>query len=131
MKILVVDDDFISRKVIAAILAEYGTVDIAVNGIEAGNAVALSYHENQPYDLICLDIQMPEMDGHEVLSHIRNNEEKAGILSSSGVKIIMTTGLKDMKNIMTAYNSLCDSYITKPIQKESLVNALKELNLID
>ncbi len=131
MKILVVEDDFISRKVIASILSEFGTVDIAVNGLEAQEAVQLALKEESPYNLICLDIMMPEMDGHEVLQKIRADEAATGEYLNNGVKIIMTTVLKDMKNVMKAYNNLCNGYLTKPIDRGELMAVLVELELVD
>lgn len=131
MKILVVEDDFISRKVITTILQDFGTVDIATNGLEAKEAVTLACAQKVPYDLICLDILMPEMNGHEVLQQIRDDEEKAGIPYAQGVKIIMTTALSDTTNLMTAYNNLCDGYITKPIERDAIIKVLHDLELID
>ncbi len=130
MKTLVVDDEFISRKILAVILGEFGSVDIAVNGVEAQDAIALALDEGEPYDLICLDIQMPGMDGHEVLQKIREKEEDAGIYYTNGVRVVMTTVMKDIKNLMAAYNNLCDGYITKPIERTKLLEVLKELELI-
>ncbi len=130
MKTLVVDDEFISRKILSVILGEFGTVDIAVNGVEAQEAIALALDEGEPYDLICLDIRMPGMDGHEVLQQIRQKEEEAGIYFTNGVRIVMTTAMKDMKNLMAAYNNLCDGYVTKPIEREKLIDVLKGLELM-
>lgn len=64
MKILIVEDDFYSRKILKKFLTAYGEVDIAINGEEAVAAFKLAWEENQPYDLITLDIMMPIMDGH-------------------------------------------------------------------
>ena len=65
IKTLIVEDDFACRKALQIFLSEYGNCFIAVNGCEAVEAVRQALDEDQPYDLICLDIMMPEMDGHE------------------------------------------------------------------
>ena len=98
MKILIVDDDFASRLLLQAVLSRYGECHIAVNGREAVEAFRAA-QENVGYDLICLDIMMPDVDGQTALKEIRALEEARGISSSAGAKIIMTTALDDMKTM--------------------------------
>jgi len=129
MKTLIVEDDFTSRLLLQELLKSYGPCHIAVNGKEAVEATAAAL-EDEPYDLICLDIMMPEMDGQEALRRIREQEEARDILSSNGAKIVMTTALDDIKNVSAAYQSLCDGYLTKPIQKAKLLEELRKLELI-
>ena len=130
MKTLIVEDDFTSRLLMQELLKSYGPSHIAVNGREAVEAALLALDAGEPYDLICLDIMMPEMDGQEALRKIRENEETRGILSSKGAKIVMTTALGDIQNVKTAYSALCDGYLNKPIQKTKLLEELRKLNLI-
>ena len=130
MKTLIVEDDFTSRLVLQSFLKSYGSSHTAVNGKEAVEAVRLSLEAEEPYDLICLDIMMPEMDGQEALSKIRNLEEAKGITSTNGAKILMATALADIKNVMKAYHGLCDGYLTKPIDKSKLIEELRKLNLL-
>ncbi|GAB6095625.1 response regulator [Desulfatiferula olefinivorans] len=130
MKTLIVEDDFTSRLLLQELLKSYGDSHIAVNGKEAVDAVRLALQTDEPYDLICLDIMMPEMDGQEALRQIREQEEAKGILSSHGSKIVMTTTHKDMKNLSDAFSSLCDAYLIKPIEKAKLIEELRKLELI-
>lgn len=130
MKTLIVEDDFVSRRLLQAFLSPYGVCDIAVNGCEALVAFSLAVEENAPYDLICLDIMMPEMDGYEVLKEIRKIEEERGVSGLSGVKIIMTTALSDPKNIMMAFKEQCEDYLIKPVEKMKLINKIQKLGLI-
>jgi two-component system chemotaxis response regulator CheY len=73
---------------------------------------------------------MPEMDGQAVLREIRAIEEGAGTRHERRAKILMTTALKDAKNVMTAFRELCDGYLVKPIDKAKLLKYLTELGLI-
>jgi two-component system, chemotaxis family, chemotaxis protein CheY len=130
MKTLIVEDDFTSRLLFQEFLKSYGQSHIAVNGREAIEAVCRALEAGEPYDLMCLDIMMPEMDGQEALKQIRKQEEIRGILPPDGVKVVMTTALDDIKNVLTAYHGLCDAYLTKPIRKEDLLNELRKLKLI-
>jgi two-component system chemotaxis response regulator CheY len=84
----------------------------------------------EPYDLICLDIVMPEMDGQEALKEIRCLEKKAGITGSDFTKIIMTTALADKTNVVEATLQGCDYFLVKPIQKAKLQEQLRKLKLI-
>jgi two-component system, chemotaxis family, chemotaxis protein CheY len=130
MKTLIVEDDFTSRLLLQEFLKSYGPSHIAVNGREAIEAVCRALEAGEPYDLICLDIMMPKMDGQEALKQIRKQEEIRGILPPDGVRVVMTTALGDIKNVLTAYHGLCDAYLTKPIRKEDLLNELRKLKLI-
>ncbi|MFY9742801.1 MAG: response regulator, partial [Candidatus Sulfotelmatobacter sp.] len=91
MRTLIVEDDFTSRLLLQSFLAQYGECHIAVNGTEAVAAFRAALENQQPYDLICMDIMMPEMDGQAAIQEIRAIEEAGGIISSNGAKIIMTT----------------------------------------
>lgn len=130
MKVLIVEDDFTSRFLLQEILKEFGTSHIAVNGKEAVQAVELALKSGEPYKLICMDIMMPEIDGQTAVKEIRETEERNGIISTDGAKIIMTTALNDIKSVSTAYSSLCDGYLTKPIDKKQLIQELQRLRLV-
>ena len=132
MKTLVVEDDFISRMILKKILSPYGQVDTVVNGKEAVQAFNLAIEDETPYDLICLDIMMPEMDGIEALKIIRQNEKARNISSKEETKIIMVTALDNPKEVIEAYyHGGCTTYLFKPIDKHKIINILKELKLIE
>lgn len=130
MKILIVEDDFSSRKILQSHLNAYGNCDIAIDGEEAMYAFNLAHKEKNPYNLIMLDIMIPKMDGRQVLSEIRKIESEKGLEGSDGVKIIMVTALNDPKNIMDAFKAQCDGYVTKPIYKDDLLKKIRKTGLI-
>ena len=131
MKTLVVEDDFASRKLMQRYLAPFGECDVVVDGQEAVEAFELALIENDPYDLICLDIMLPKKDGQQVLKEIRQLEKDRDIIGSDGVKILMTTALGDAKNVMEAFRSQCEGYLQKPVGREQIIRELKELKLIE
>ncbi|MEA1967571.1 MAG: response regulator, partial [Thermodesulfobacteriota bacterium] len=130
IRTLVVDDDFTNRLLLQELLKIYGPVHIAVNGKEAVDAIVAAGKNNTPYDLICLDIMMPEMDGQEALKQIRAHEAESGVMLGKGVKIIMTTALGDSKNVLASFKGACDGYIVKPIVRTKLIELLQKFSLI-
>ena len=131
MRTLIVEDDFIARRILKDILSPYGDCDIAIDGDEAIQAFRLAHEDNKPYDLICMDIMMPEIDGQEALRRIREIEKDTGIRPSGEVKVIMTTALSDPKNVVAAfYKGGATSYIVKPINKQKLLEEVRNLGLI-
>lgn len=130
MKILIVDDDFVCRNLLLAMVKDYGECDVAINGKEAISAVKNSIENKTPYNLIFLDIMLEEIDGHEVLKRIRDTESNYNIGGLDGAKIIMTTVLDDFASIKTAFAGQCEGYIVKPITKDKVDKQLKDLKLI-
>jgi two-component system chemotaxis response regulator CheY len=131
MKVLIVEDDFVSRRLLQKMLADFGECDIAVDGAEAVEAFKLSMQDGPRYDLICLDIMMPKMNGQEVLKTIRRIEREQEVSPQDEVKIIMTTALDSPQNVIEAYyQGGCTSYLVKPIEKQKLIYTLKEYDLI-
>lgn len=131
MKTLIVEDDFTSRKLLKAILSPFGECDIAVNGLEAIEAFESAVEGGDPYDLVCMDIMMPEMDGHEALRRIRAFERERGVRGRNEAKVIMITALDDPKNVVEAYyKGGATSYIPKPIDRQLIIHLVKNLGLI-
>lgn len=132
MKTLIVEDDFVSRRLLQKILIRYGACDVAVDGQEAIDAFIMSLDEGRPYDLICLDIMTPKMDEQQVLKTIRQAEKERGIPATQETRIVMTTGLDNPKSVLGAFwEGHCTGYLVKPIQKETLEGLLKEYRLIE
>lgn len=129
LRSLIVEDDFISRLLLQKFLAPFGESHVAVDGEEAVLAVTSALDAGQPYQLICLDIMMPKLDGQGVLRALRESEEKHGIPLGKGAKVIMTTCLKDAQNIMAAFRGQCDVYMVKPIARAKLLDELRKLDL--
>lgn len=130
MKTLIVEDDFTSRVLMQELLKSHGPAHVAVNGKEAVEAVRLALEANDPYDLVCMDIMMPELDGQQALKQIRALEDARGIPASKRARIVMTTALADRENVMAAVRRKCDHFLAKPIRKEKLLEVLRELELI-
>ncbi len=130
MKTLIVEDDITCCALLQKILEIYGECHFTFDGREGLDTFFKAHDENNKYDLICLDIMMPVMDGHEVLREVRTWEKNKGINKNDRVKIIMTTALDDGVNISQSFEEQCDAYITKPIGKKKLLDEVLALGLI-
>lgn len=131
MRTLVVEDEFTSRILLQKIFTAYGTCDIAVDGQEAVLAFRQALEEKYPYDLVCMDIMMPNKDGRIALQEIRDLEAEYGRTGTKEVRVIMTTALDDVKTVMGSYREGATSYITKPIEKAKLLEEVRALGLIE
>lgn len=131
MRVLLAEDDLASRLVIQKYLSRYGECDIAVDGLEALDAFLKAIKDEQPYDLVCLDIMMPKLDGMKALKAIRDIEKQKGITEEERVKIIMITALNDEKTVMEAYDLGCQGYAWKPVDLKKLEQVLRCLGLIE
>lgn len=130
MKSLIVEDDFTSRLLLQAILSRCGECHIAVNGSEAVEAFRGARASGRGYDLVCMDIMMPEMDGQAALEAIRKIETEEGVRSQCAAKVVMTTALDTVKDVASAFHALCDAYLVKPIDGAKLLERLREFSLV-
>jgi len=127
LKALIVEDDFLSRNLLSEFISPYATCDLAVNGREAIEKIERSFDKNERYDLVCLDIMMPEADGHTVLNALRRMEHDRKVAKEKSTIVFMTTALDDAQNIMNAFTcGQCQAYLIKPILRERVEAHLRE-----
>lgn len=131
MKILIAEDDFASRMFLYKFLASYGECDLTVDGIEAVEAFLMAHDAGNPYDLICLDIMMPKVDGIKALKAIRDIEKQKGIDEMNVAKVIMTTALNDTDSVHNSFKTGCEGYASKPIDTNKFIDVMRKLELID
>jgi two-component system chemotaxis response regulator CheY len=125
MKILIVEDNQTSMILMVAFLKELGEIVQARNGKEAILAVFESLKTNTPFDIICMDVMMPEMDGQTALRQIRATQELFNIKVKT--KVIMTTALDNEKNEINSFQTLCDGYLVKPIERMTLIAEINKV----
>jgi len=128
VKVLIVDDDFVSRSLIQTILEHSGVknIDPVVSGSEAVEAYELALDKGEPYQLIFLDMVMPHEDGFSALRKIRELEKK---LKTDRVKVIVVSSLEEQRQKDRAYSEECDRYIVKPVTQEKVTLAMSELGV--
>ncbi len=130
LKALIVDDDQVCRQKLHSMLQNFFDCSFAVNGREGLEAYIESRQQNNPYDFITLDINMPELNGHETLKAIRKWESENDIQGLSGVKIIMATSEDTPKHIFSSFKQGCEAYIVKSHISEKLLDEIAKLGLL-
>ncbi len=127
MRILIIDDDKTNVVILSNFLKPYGLCNLAYNGEEGFALFKKAFDSKDPFDLILIDIMMPNMNGQETLIEIRKYESMHNLTENDYVKIIMTTALSDTDNVMEAFNEKCNAYLVKPIRKMDLESELDKL----
>jgi two-component system chemotaxis response regulator CheY len=128
MRVLIAEDDFAGRKLLQKFLSQYGECDVAMDGMEALDLFLASLKEKKPYDLICLDIMMPRLDGLRLLKMLRDIESQNKI--ESHTKVIMITALNDRETVNQSYENGCQAFAWKPIDLDKFKQVLVKLDLI-
>ena len=131
MRILVVDDELVSRRKMVKIMEGVGECEEAQSGIEAVSAFQKALGENRPFDMMTLDIAMPGKDGMEALADIREIEGKNKINKNLRLKVLMVTASSDKDTIITCIQAGCDDYIVKPFDRGKVVEKLHKIGFSD
>ncbi len=128
MRVLIVEDDYASRIVMKKFLAEFGIQDceLAMDGLEAVDKYLQAGIEKRPYELLCLDIMLPRVDGLSVLRIVRELEKEHDFPPA---KALMTTALYDKAKIDEAFALGCQAYATKPLDLGKVKDVLEKLGL--
>ena len=127
MRILIVDDDQSNRMVLLHILKSYGSCDVAADGLVALAGFKSAHETKHPYDVIFLDIMMPEMDGHEVLKNVRDWEDQNLSLDKKRVNVVMVSALSNRGNVLSSFKEGCEYFLVKPITKDQVVTTMSKM----
>lgn len=131
LRCLIMEDDELSRELLALQMEPYAQCDLAVDGREGVAKFELALQNDAPYDLILLDIVMPEMDGFQAAKAIRAIEDKQGITIDKGVNIVVLSSLSTPQDVIQAYVAAQSSaHLVKPVQPEKLLKTLRKLDLV-
>ncbi len=129
MRILIVDDDFVSRTQLKAMLAPHGDCDTVDNGELALTIFQRAHQEGTPYGLITMDINMPDLNGHEVVRRLRKWEnENRSLTGGFEARVLMITCMDDPKEIMGSFRNGAEWFLTKPITPDKIAEALGKLD---
>lgn len=131
MRILIVDDDPVAGALLKDCLAPYAECDVCWDGNAAARRFEEALDQGRPYHLVCMDIVMPVMDGHETVARLREIETGRAGTPPGGIKVAMITAMDDMDNTMSAFfDDRAVLYITKPVNRARLLADLVRLHVI-
>lgn len=126
-RILIVEDEMVSRRLLTHMLDPHGSCDVVVDGPEAILSFVMAIEEGCPYDMVFLDIRLPHLDGRTALRYLRRIEEERGLNIRHPSKVVMTTALDDPKNILGAFREGCEGYLVKPFDKQKFDEILAKI----
>ena len=130
MRVLIVDDDFYSRVMLHDMMRPVAECHIAVNGEEAVGAFKKALEDGRPYDLVCMDLVMPEMDGQQALREMREFEDDLGLTDVQRCKVVVISMLEDSRETNDAFFlGGADCFLVKPIDEERFMAELRALGL--
>ena len=128
-RLLIVEDDAVSAKLMLHILKGQGSCDLAVDGEQAIDLFKKGHADGLPYDAMLLDLMLPQKSGYEVLVAIRAFESKNKISPTNGIKVVVTSALGDEESILNAHITGCNGYLVKPLVKGRVTELLGELGI--
>lgn len=129
MHSLIVDDVRANCRALEALLAPYGACEIAHNGRDAIDLFQSAWKSEEPYDLICLDLVMPDIDGLQALAVLRKIEKSMNLVDGERAKILVITSKDESRP--QAENAGCDGYLQKPLNRNDLLEFLEESGLLN
>lgn len=131
MKSLIIDDDASSRNVFRVFLENYGECELASTGYEGVELFKKHFTGGGLYDLIIIDLILPDINGYEILKIIRTEEDINKIDAHFRTKVILTTSLDDNENrkIAEQLTKGLEAYYVKSYANEGLYDKLTELGL--
>ena len=130
MRTLIVEDVHFLALILQRIIEPYSKADFAENGAVAIDKYTKAFTKGKAYDLICLDLLLPEMDGFEVLRNLRQFEDDFNITPDKRTKVLVISTFNDHKTVAKARAAGCDSYIAKPFRKDRVLQTIEKLGLI-
>ncbi|MBF0573076.1 MAG: HDOD domain-containing protein [Desulfamplus sp.] len=126
MKILIAEDQNISREMLVKMLANIGQIEAFATGLEALKAFENAFDKSDPFQIMISDISMPVMSGLELLKAVRASEIKKNIDKEKRIKVLMFTSYADKDTIVSCHRAGCDDYAVKPFNKKVLVDKIKK-----
>lgn len=130
LRFLVVDDCDLVREITKAILESIVDVETANCGRESVNRFKETVNTKDAFDVILMDIEMPNLDGIDALKEIRQIEKELGMFPPNETKIIMVSALMNHMAIIESLKyGKANSYIVKPIEINELISELHKLGI--
>lgn len=125
-KILAIDDEFTALTKMQLILSEYGECEVATTATQSIDLIKSALANGMYFDLITIDIELPDIDGITLLSEILQEEKK---YNRHAVKLVVSA-VSTATNVYRAAKSRCDGFLVKPVKREMLREKLVSLGIV-
>jgi two-component system chemotaxis response regulator CheY len=130
MKVLIAEDNKSVSSVLSKMFSNYGECSVAQDGVETVDLFLKAIEDKSYYDLICLDIMMPKINGIRALNIIRNIEKENRKLCKLNTNIIMLSVLNDNETVEKCKAEGCNYFLHKPVFKEQIDDVMMMLGYL-
>ena len=122
-RVLIVDDYFIARQVVANVMRDLNITDVAVasDGQAGWTAIEEAHKEGKPFDVVFLDRNMPVVEGIDVLKHFRALPEHAE------TAFIMISAATESREVLETIKAGADAFIGKPVSAETVAKKFQDV----
>lgn len=126
-RMLIIEDEFLSRNLLANYLRDFGHCDVAVDGEEAIAALRESWAARKPYELVFLDLRLPLKDGQTVLRELRALEDSLEVPTAEACKVIMVSALSEDEHQTDTVTYRVAAFIPKPYTRSRIEKEVRRL----
>jgi two-component system chemotaxis response regulator CheY len=126
LRLLVVDDDRVTSKILQKAIEGLGEVVLAADGAEGLVLFKQAFDKGERFDVVVLDLEMPEVDGHGALQGFRDYEESHGVYGLDRCLVYMNTSNPDLKKVKASFRLQADRYFLKPLSVDQIKKRLEE-----
>jgi len=132
LRILIVEDEPVNQEFLLLALRKHAECQAVDSGEEALAAFTLALDDNQPFDVVFLDLMLPGIGGLQTLEKLRSLEEHFELPEARRARVIITTALDDDRAASRAFiQGRAASYMTKPFRMQDIRDELSKLGLLD
>lgn len=127
MKTLIIDNNTNPNACLCKVLKDIGQCDVVGGGLEGLKCLAEHLSKEEPYNLIFLDIMLPDIDGLDLIKQIRILEESFGVTPEKEAIVVVVTFKKDEPTILKGFLNGATGWFHKPLKQEFVEASIKKL----
>lgn len=125
-RFLVVDDDRVTARIVQKAIQEFGEVVLAADGAEGLVRFQEAFDRQERFDVVVLDLEMPQIDGHGALQGVRDYEAAHGVHGLDCCLVYMNTSNPDLAKVKASFRLQADRYFIKPFSVDQIKKRLEE-----
>jgi two-component system chemotaxis response regulator CheY len=126
---LIVDDELVSREKLRIVMSRYGACECVADAASAVKAFVSAWNDWAPFDLLTMDIGLPDKNGVELLKAIRQLEQSHNVGERHRARVIMVTSSAERALVEQCVQAGCNDYIVKPVNAATICAKLEGMSL--